>query len=47
MEFVWPRWVARSAMRGGFQARVIGLDELAGGTACLGVLQAGNAAIRA
>jgi hypothetical protein len=47
MQFIGSRSVPRAAMYGGFQAWVIGLDELAGGTAGLGVLHARNTAIRA
>jgi hypothetical protein len=47
MKLIRARWVSRAAMHGGFQARIIRLDELAGGAARLGVLQARNTAIRA
>jgi hypothetical protein len=47
MKLIGALRVTRAAMHGGFQARVIRLDELAGGTTGFRVLQARNPAIRA
>jgi hypothetical protein len=47
MQLIGALGVSCAAMHGSFQARVIRLDELAGGAAGLGVFQARNTAIRA
>jgi hypothetical protein len=47
MKLIRALRVTRAAMHGGFQARVIRLDELAGCATEFGILQARHTAIRA